>query len=105
MEEPSTEGLLPPEALEAICVIDARLYNHRISIELTNQMAADLGLSLRLIPTFPIGLMGNDISKLLYIHEQAEKRIKKAALAATEHFTDESFGHSEQRKKDKKPAT
>lgn len=84
MNEPSTEGLLTDFQFEELVRICAGLRKIQEAIDRLNGFAADTGLPLRQIPTFTLGQMGNDVSKLFFAHELAEKRIRAAAFEAVE---------------------
>ena len=82
--EPDTTGILVDAQIVDLGRIKIGLMKIRDLIRVVNDLAIDTGLSLRLIPDWPVTLMGNDISVLLCLHEKAENRIKQSAFAAVE---------------------
>jgi len=84
MSEPSTEGLLTDFQLEEIIRVCAGLNKIQEAIDRLNALVAASGLTLRAVPSFTLGQMGNDVSRLLFAHELAEKRIAAAAFEAVE---------------------
>jgi hypothetical protein len=82
--EPDTTGILTDDRLIDLGRIKIGLLKIYDLIESVNALAAAAGLEIRPIPTNPVTLAENDISRIVFAHEQAENRIKQAAFAAVE---------------------
>lgn len=80
----SLEGLLTDEQIIELGRIQLGLIKIREAIGRVNSLANESGFSLRAIPDFHLGMMGNDISQLMFSHELAEKRLAAAAFEAVE---------------------
>lgn len=81
---PDITGILTDEQFVDLGRIRIGLWKIEELIGIVNSLAADAGLPIRAISTNPIALAENDISRIVYAHEQAEKRIAAAAFAAVE---------------------
>lgn len=79
-----TDGLLTDDEFARLGRIKAGLFRIEDAIQRVNALAIETGQPMRLIDTFPVALMGNDISIIVGAHERAEKRIAAAARAAVE---------------------
>lgn len=82
--EPDTTGILTDEQLIDLGRIKIALWKIEELIISVNNLALDACLPIRAIPTIPLALAENDISIIVYAHEQAESRIRAAAFAAVE---------------------
>ncbi len=82
--EPDISGILHEGQLLDIGLIKISLFKIKDLIDAVNSLASDNDLSIRPIPDLPIALAHNDISKIIFAHTQAEKRIRAAAFAAVE---------------------
>lgn len=82
--EPDLTGLLLDDQLHDIGRVKISLFKIKYAIDAVNTLVVSSGLSVRLISDSFINLMHNDISKIAFAHEQAEKRIRTAAFAAVE---------------------
>lgn len=85
--EPDTTGILHDEQLLDIGLIKISLFKLKEMIDAVNSLASDNGLSIRPIPDTPLALVHNDLSRIVFAHVQAEKRIRTAAFAAVEMVT------------------
>lgn len=85
--EPDLTGLLTDYQLEDLGLIKISLFKIKELIDAVNTLASDNDLSIRLIPDLPLELVHNDLSKIVYAHREAEKRICAAAFAAVEMAT------------------
>lgn len=90
MTEPSLEGLLSPEELLSVLRLNQFIVKIQGAIDTANHEAARSGITrhdgspLRKIELWPVALLANDLSQVLFSHELAEKRICDAAFAAVE---------------------
>lgn len=50
-------------------------------VDRVNSLAAATGLELRQLPTYHSHLMANDISRIVYAHQQAVQRVQAEAMA------------------------
>ena len=82
--EPDTAGILSYEQIEDLGRIKIGLGKAEEIIETVNALAIETGLPLRLVQIYPLKLLSNDISVLMFAHEAAEKRIRAAAFSALE---------------------
>lgn len=87
LSEPDITGILHDEQLLDIGLIKISLFKIKELIDAVNSLASDNDLSVRQIPDTPLALVHNDLSKIVYAHVQAEKRIRAAAFAAVEMAT------------------
>ena len=81
-KQPDITGLLTDGQLVDLGRIRLGLDKITELIEIVNSLALDMGLPLRPVSEVSAALMGNDISRLVCAHDQAEQRIRKAAFAA-----------------------
>lgn len=79
-----TTGILTDEEIFDLGRIRIGLDKAEEIIEHINSLSRETGLPLRQIQTYPLKLMSNDISVLMFAHDAAEQRIKAAAFAAVE---------------------
>lgn len=76
---------LSPQELQSLDRILIGLCKIKQAIERLNELSAESGLELRQIETFPLALVGNDISRLRHAHKmilasrQAEAMERMAA--------------------------
>lgn len=86
MPDPSIEGLLTPEEHEHALRLAQYVAAIRRSIDRLNVESGKLtrpdGAPLRKVEAWPVALIGNDLSIVLFAHEQAEKRLAIAAQDA-----------------------
>ena len=85
--EPDITGILHDEQLLDIGLIKISLFKIKELIDAVNSLASDNDLSIRSIPDIHLALAHNDLSKIVFAHVQAEKRICAAAFAAAEMAT------------------
>lgn len=71
---------LTPDELQRMDRLFRGLSRHRELTEKINAMAKESGLPLRQIPTYPAGLMGNDLSQILFSHNLLVERLRAEAL-------------------------
>lgn len=79
-----TAGILTDEQLAELGRIVVGCHKIDDAIKRINALALHTGFDLRLMPEYHPILMCNDISRIMYAHGQAEKRIRDAAFAAVE---------------------
>ena len=82
--EPDITGILLDEQLLDIGLIKISLFKIKELIDAVNSLASDNDLLIRPIPDIHLELAHNDISRIVFAHTQAEKRICAAAFAAVE---------------------
>lgn len=82
--EPDLNGILTDDQLTDLGRIKIGLGKAEELIENVNALATETGLQLRRIEIYPLRLVSNDISILLFAHNSAEERIRAAAFNATE---------------------
>ncbi|RFC31632.1 MAG: hypothetical protein DID92_2727745640 [Candidatus Nitrotoga sp. SPKER] len=82
--EPDLSGLMTDCQLQDVGRVKVSLFKIKDALDAVNTLIIGSGLSIRLIPGSFVDLMCNDISVLAFAHEQAEKRIRAAALATVE---------------------
>ena len=85
MNEPSIEGLLTPEEHEHALRLRVFIRKIQDAVDTANIEAARSGIKrpdgepLRKVDLWPAALLANDLSMVLFAHEQAEKRLAIAA--------------------------
>lgn len=73
--------LLSDEQLLVLCRITDGIRKIQLATEKLNLLAHDSGVHLRPIPLHNFGMMGNDISVALCLHERAVIAARDAAIA------------------------
>lgn len=80
----AANAILREDEQELLFRIGSAISRARDLFDRVNEAIKESGLPIRVLESFPIGQVSNDICKLWTAHEMAEKNIAAAARAAVE---------------------